>query len=62
MRANKKESTSWIVRMRVTHIQDFYVDAADEDEARRKANAWDSSEGGIVETPDWEIISVKPNE
>jgi hypothetical protein len=61
-RDKKKESRSWIVRMRVTNIQDFTVEAIDENEARRKANAWDSSEGGVVETPDWEIISVDPNE
>jgi hypothetical protein len=61
-RAKKKESKSWIVTMRVTHIQEFFVDAVDEDRARQKASEFDSEEGMVIETPDWEIISVDPND
>jgi hypothetical protein len=52
----------YIVTMKVTHVQEFYVDAQNKEAAELKAYHFDSEEGTIIETPDWEVIKVELNE
>jgi hypothetical protein len=52
---------SYIVNMRITHNQDFYVEAESEDEARMKALNFNSEEGAIGELVDFDINSVELN-
>jgi hypothetical protein len=58
---SKNKDNNYIVRMRVTHIKEFYVEARTVDEAKLKAINLEGEEGQILDTPDWEVLSVREN-
>jgi hypothetical protein len=58
---SKNKDKNYIVRMRVTRIQEFYVEAHSVNEAELKAINLEGEEGQILDTPDWEVLSVREN-
>jgi hypothetical protein len=49
----------WLALLRVVRIQEYYIEADTVEEARRKALEFDSEPGTILETPDWEVVSLR---
>jgi hypothetical protein len=52
----------WLAILRVVRIQEYYIEADTVEEARRKALEFDGESGAIIETPDWEVVSLRENE
>ncbi len=55
------KNKDWIVKMRVTYIQNFYVSAPTKRVARERAQEFDSEEGGTEEMLDREVLAVEEN-
>lgn len=58
----KKKLRSFIVRMRSTVVEDYIVDARDEDEARKKVENGEGDLSCEVERPDWKVTDVTSND
>lgn len=58
----KPKLKSFIVRLRSTVIEDYVIDAKDEDDARARMEQGEGELSQEIERPDMEVINVEPNE
>ena len=59
---SKKQKGSWVVRVQETVVREMVCDNCTEEEARE--HPFDHAVGDVteVDSSDWDVISVEPNE